>query len=422
MINHHAALAVSLAEQLGLSDAVQEAVGCAYEQWDGQGWPGGRAGTDVPVAARLSGLADYVEVAYRMGGVDAARDVARSRQGKQFDPALSEVICDEGEMILSGLDDVGTWDAVIDAEPALAVAIDADQLRRGAAGDRELRRPEVALQPRPRRCGGRPGRRRRPAAGHVGRRGGHAAAGRAGARARPAGHLQRDLGQAGRARRRRVGAGAPAPLPDRAHAAAVAVAGAAGCDRRAAARAAGRLRLPARPVRHRRSRGRRGCWAPPTPTRRCASPAPTARRCRPTWPPPSCAPRSGRAGWTPTRWTPCWPPPATASPAAAAARPASRRARSRCCGCWRAASRTSRSRAQLVISPKTVGNHAEHIYAKIGATNRAGAGLFAMQHGLLPEERPAPESGAGKMGQTPHAGRVGRFLDWIQSSQRRARC
>ena len=44
--------------------------------------------------------------------------------------------------------------------------------------------------------------------------------------------------------------------------------------------------------------------------------------------------------------------------------------------------------AQLVISPKTVGNHAEHIYAKIGATNRAGAGLFAMRHGLLPEEHP----------------------------------
>src|SRR6476620_5287495 len=30
MINHHAALAVSLAEQLGLSDAVLEAVGCGY--------------------------------------------------------------------------------------------------------------------------------------------------------------------------------------------------------------------------------------------------------------------------------------------------------------------------------------------------------------------------------------------------------
>ncbi|MFL5874296.1 MAG: LuxR C-terminal-related transcriptional regulator, partial [Solirubrobacteraceae bacterium] len=41
---------------------------------------------------------------------------------------------------------------------------------------------------------------------------------------------------------------------------------------------------------------------------------------------------------------------------------------------------------RLVISPKTVGNHVEHIYGKIGARNRAAAGLFAMQHGLLPEE------------------------------------
>jgi DNA-binding NarL/FixJ family response regulator len=39
-----------------------------------------------------------------------------------------------------------------------------------------------------------------------------------------------------------------------------------------------------------------------------------------------------------------------------------------------------------VISPKTVANHAEHIYAKINASTRAAAGLFAMQHGLLPEE------------------------------------
>ena len=41
---------------------------------------------------------------------------------------------------------------------------------------------------------------------------------------------------------------------------------------------------------------------------------------------------------------------------------------------------------RLVISRKTVANHAEHIYAKIDASTRAGAGLFAMQHGLLPEE------------------------------------
>jgi HD-GYP domain-containing protein (c-di-GMP phosphodiesterase class II) len=41
---------------------------------------------------------------------------------------------------------------------------------------------------------------------------------------------------------------------------------------------------------------------------------------------------------------------------------------------------------RLVITPKTAGNHVERIYAKIDASNRAAAGLFAVQHGLLPEE------------------------------------
>jgi DNA-binding NarL/FixJ family response regulator len=48
--------------------------------------------------------------------------------------------------------------------------------------------------------------------------------------------------------------------------------------------------------------------------------------------------------------------------------------------------------ARLVISPKTVASHAEHIYAKIDAPSRAAAGLFAMQHGLLPDEVTRPAS------------------------------
>jgi DNA-binding CsgD family transcriptional regulator len=46
---------------------------------------------------------------------------------------------------------------------------------------------------------------------------------------------------------------------------------------------------------------------------------------------------------------------------------------------------------RLVISPKTVGNHVEHIYSKIGASSRTSASLFAMQHGLLPEQEPGAE-------------------------------
>jgi response regulator RpfG family c-di-GMP phosphodiesterase len=37
MISHHAQMARLLAEQLGLSAEVIDALGCAYEQWDGRG-------------------------------------------------------------------------------------------------------------------------------------------------------------------------------------------------------------------------------------------------------------------------------------------------------------------------------------------------------------------------------------------------
>jgi DNA-binding CsgD family transcriptional regulator len=47
--------------------------------------------------------------------------------------------------------------------------------------------------------------------------------------------------------------------------------------------------------------------------------------------------------------------------------------------------RTTRALAHtLGISPKTVGNHLERIYTKIGVSSRAEAAMFAMQHGLVP--------------------------------------
>ena len=44
--------------------------------------------------------------------------------------------------------------------------------------------------------------------------------------------------------------------------------------------------------------------------------------------------------------------------------------------------------SSLSISAKTVGNHVEHIYSKIGASTRPAATLFAMQHGLLDYAEP----------------------------------
>ena len=127
MIAQHAVMAARLGEELELPPSVIAALGASYEQWDGRGWPGELKGDDVPVASRLAQAAEFVEVANRVGGVDAARELARERRGGQFDPAVSDLIDAEAEVILSDLDAVGTWDAVIGAEPALAIVVAGDR-------------------------------------------------------------------------------------------------------------------------------------------------------------------------------------------------------------------------------------------------------------------------------------------------------
>ena len=36
-----------------------------------------------------------------------------------------------------------------------------------------------------------------------------------------------------------------------------------------------------------------------------------------------------------------------------------------------------------MISPKTVSNHVEHVYSKLGVSNRTGAAMYAMQYGIV---------------------------------------
>ena len=121
MISQHARLARTLAEQLDLSAQVREAIGAAYEQWDGRGWPGALKAGAVPIAARVAQLAEFMEVAHRVSGIAGATALARRRAGKQFDPALAALVCTRAEEIFGGLDAVPAWQAVIAAEPALAL-------------------------------------------------------------------------------------------------------------------------------------------------------------------------------------------------------------------------------------------------------------------------------------------------------------
>ena len=127
MITQHARIARSLGEQLGLSDDILVALAAAYETWDGRGWPGELKGDAVPIASRVAQLSEFVEVAHRTGGIEAATTMARQRSGGQFDPELAARLCADAGEIFDGLDALRTWDAVIAAEPGLAVVLSGER-------------------------------------------------------------------------------------------------------------------------------------------------------------------------------------------------------------------------------------------------------------------------------------------------------
>jgi len=390
MIEHHAAIARTLGEHLELPDEVLAALGAAYERWDGRGWPGELRGEDVPLAARVAGAAEYIEVANRMGGVEAAKELARERRGEQFDPAVSDLLEAEGDVILSGLDAVATWDAVIEAEPALAVMLSGerfDAALTAIADFVDLKSPYFlgharAVSELAAEAGGALGMseaelrtlRRAGMVHDLGRLGvSNAIWDKRGPLA--AGEWERVRLEPYVTERMLRQSDALAPL------AAIAVQHRERLDGSGYPRALSGAAI-SQPARILGAADAYQAMREPRPHRPARSADEAAAELR-------AEVRAGRLDGD-----------AAEAVLGAAGHRVSRRREGPAGLTQRevevlrllARGLSNKEIAQrLVISPKTVGNHVEHIYMKIGSSTRAAAGLFAMRHGLLPEEElPAP--------------------------------
>jgi HD-GYP domain-containing protein (c-di-GMP phosphodiesterase class II) len=116
----HSTLGAQFAERIGMDRAVCVAVGQAYEQWDGKGEPAHLRGAQICLPARLVQVAGPVEVFSRRHGLDAARAMTRRHRGSQFDPAVVDAFCASAPAVLDGLDEASDWDAILAAEPVAA--------------------------------------------------------------------------------------------------------------------------------------------------------------------------------------------------------------------------------------------------------------------------------------------------------------
>jgi HD-GYP domain-containing protein (c-di-GMP phosphodiesterase class II) len=61
------------------------------ERWDGSGFPHGLAGEEIPLAARIAGLSQAMDVAHAAPGLDAMFELVRSKRGEWFDPTMADV-------------------------------------------------------------------------------------------------------------------------------------------------------------------------------------------------------------------------------------------------------------------------------------------------------------------------------------------
>jgi HD-GYP domain-containing protein (c-di-GMP phosphodiesterase class II) len=123
----HCEVAARLAHRLGLGDAVCEALAHAFERWDGKGHPAGLAGKEVPVAVRIVTAARDAELFERRAGWLVAAEVLSRRRGHGYDPVVIDVLSGEGEHWLAEVGD-DPCARVLDAEPAPVQTIVADQL------------------------------------------------------------------------------------------------------------------------------------------------------------------------------------------------------------------------------------------------------------------------------------------------------
>jgi HD-GYP domain-containing protein (c-di-GMP phosphodiesterase class II) len=123
----HCEVGARLASRLGLGDPVVRSLAHAYERWDGRGDPAGLAGEEVPLAVRIVTVARDAELWHRLAGWSAAAKILRRRRGHSYDPDVVDVFLAGGQRWLTELpDDCRT--AVLDAEPAPVATLPVDGL------------------------------------------------------------------------------------------------------------------------------------------------------------------------------------------------------------------------------------------------------------------------------------------------------
>jgi len=104
-----------IARMVGLDERGVDGIRSINEHWDGGGIPDGIAGEEIPLLARVMGIAQAFEAELTRGGAQHALEVLQSRAGTWFDPSLVAdlILASSAPDFWEGLDGQGDLHAVL---------------------------------------------------------------------------------------------------------------------------------------------------------------------------------------------------------------------------------------------------------------------------------------------------------------------
>lgn len=115
----HCLTTAQMAERVGLGADVCGPLQQVFTRWDGRGVPGDVGGEEIALPMRLFHVAEAAEIFHRVEGTGAAIDVARARRGKQFDPAVVDVFCSVAGDVLGDRSTEPDWTGLIAEDQTL---------------------------------------------------------------------------------------------------------------------------------------------------------------------------------------------------------------------------------------------------------------------------------------------------------------
>ena len=112
---------------LGLPESVQLSLAQALTSWDGKGHPT-TSGEEIPLATRVMHVASTAVMFALHAGPEEAVAQVRKRAGTGLDPSLAETFDDHAAELLAGLDEIDAYDEALASEPDPVRLIAPDQL------------------------------------------------------------------------------------------------------------------------------------------------------------------------------------------------------------------------------------------------------------------------------------------------------